>query len=1199
MGFNQYSLNMNIFPRFLPHRKSDREIFKLAVMSSVKLLVLVLLSCLHWHAEAAEYFVHPFPCHPGAPCKTLQDYMQDAADYFTPSSTFVFLEGEHYLNTQLDLGNATYMIFRGIGSGDTEIIVSPEAGIFFTNSRNIEFESLKITNTGQENDVSNIALNFSYSNSIQLTNILFMHINHGQSRSRAIHFSYSSAEIINCSFSNGYIKNGGVIEAYASDLTFSGQTLFDNNTADFSGGAIYATNSLLIFYGNCSFSRNRAGTGYYPKEYDIGGGAICALQTNISFNGNTEFVDNGPIHFVNNALIGSAILAIQDSTLTIAGNSIFCNNTGYTGGGLFLVNSTCFISGISTFLKNSATKRSGGAIFSYRSMIYIDGSIQFTKNHAMESGGGILMEHSILKSEGEVNFIKNSVDDYAGGATALISSIFEISGMINFNENRASYGGALAFLGSSQIEFESLATVNFLRNEAVYGGAIHVTDSIPRYATQCQNVSVEPMDCFFRVQAQDTSFEDIHLNFTENFVQYSGASIYGGAIELCRVRVNGIQTAMNGYQFLQNVSIFKHQKDENSYISSKPLKVCSCYNGTANCSLNNLFINITIEPGRTFDLSVLTVGQLGMPEPSNIVNIFSSSNGSEIRPQSYNAFKTTMCHNVGFQLFTSNPVEHIQVYPEGCNSYNGSLFITVSVKNCPPGFKLIDNGCSCEERLKNITEKGACDIETGLIRRPNNAWIKPLFRNQTYVGFLWSLDCYIPYCRDEDSLNPTLLNFSSPNVDSQCEPNRTGILCGSCKENHSLVMYKLHCDICEDRFLSLIIFFLFAGMALIAILLLLQMTVAKGTINGLILYCNFIDICSPFFFPLDEASVTPLSIFISWVNLNFGIPTCFYDGLNSYSYTWLQFAFPLYLWVLIGTIIIACKISSSIGSLFGSNPVAVLATVILLSFTKVLQTVVDALSYQTLQNPDGSEVKRWGPDPNIPFFSGKHIPLAVFSLCVIIFLLVPYICLLLFGYRLQKYSGNKGFRWFNKFTPLLDAYYAPFSKNGRYWSGFMVLIRSCLFLSFTITPLYENNASLIVSSSLFIAVAIFAWVSGPIHENLYIEILEATFILNICVLPIVSYHIDLVRGSHLIVTYVSVAIAFAEFVGIVIFHVLFRVSKIPLFKNLQDRYFMCLDKVFKQRKTKKHPAVNVAEMGPEEASVAAIREPLLEDATIL
>ena len=49
------------------------------------------------------------------------------------------------------------------------------------------------------------------------------------------------------------------------------------------------------------------------------------------------------------------------------------------------------------------------------------------------------------------------------------------------------------------------------------------------------------------------------------------------------------------------------------------------------------------------------------------------------------------------------------------------------------------------------------------------------------------------------------------------------------------------------------------------------------------------------FLPVE--STDAFSIFIAWLNLDFGIETCFYDGMDAYSKTWLQFVFPLYIWV--------------------------------------------------------------------------------------------------------------------------------------------------------------------------------------------------------------------------------------------------------------------------------------------------------------
>ena len=71
------------------------------------------------------------------------------------------------------------------------------------------------------------------------------------------------------------------------------------------------------------------------------------------------------------------------------------------------------------------------------------------------------------------------------------------------------------------------------------------------------------------------------------------------------------------------------------------------------------------------------------------------------------------------------------------------------------------------------------------------------------------------------------------------------------------------------------------------------MIVADGTINGLYFYTNIISIIKDHIFPQDKLPSNPLTIFLSWLNLDFGIPMCFYTGLNYYSYTWLSSLFFL------------------------------------------------------------------------------------------------------------------------------------------------------------------------------------------------------------------------------------------------------------------------------------------------------------------
>ena len=95
------------------------------------------------------------------------------------------------------------------------------------------------------------------------------------------------------------------------------------------------------------------------------------------------------------------------------------------------------------------------------------------------------------------------------------------------------------------------------------------------------------------------------------------------------------------------------------------------------------------------------------------------------------------------------------------------------------------------------------------------------------------------------------------------------------------------------------------------------MTVATGTIHGLIFYANILTANYSVFLPF--ATPNFLTVFISWLNLDLGIEICFYDGMDSYGKFLLQLVFPIYVFVLIGTIIVLCEVSKKFGTLLGTG----------------------------------------------------------------------------------------------------------------------------------------------------------------------------------------------------------------------------------------------------------------------------------------
>ena len=164
--------------------------------------------------------------------------------------------------------------------------------------------------------------------------------------------------------------------------------------------------------------------------------------------------------------------------------------------------------------------------------------------------------------------------------------------------------------------------------------------------------------------------------------------------------------------------------------------------------------------------------------------------------------------------------------------------------------------------------------------------------NSSYQGLILYHSCPIIYCTNE------AINITLDNLNIQCNHNHAGILCGGCTTNYSLLLGGSQCDVCSRHYLALFLPFALAGIALVIFLSYLRLTVATGFINSFILYANIVQANKITFFPSNKVSV--FSVFIAWLNLDLGFQTCFIPGLDAYTQTWLQFAFPLYVWLLIG-----------------------------------------------------------------------------------------------------------------------------------------------------------------------------------------------------------------------------------------------------------------------------------------------------------
>ena len=378
------------------------------------------------------------------------------------------------------------------------------------------------------------------------------------------------------------------------------------------------------------------------------------------------------------------------------------------------------------------------------------------------------------------------------------------------------------------------------------------------------------------------------------------------------------------------------------------------------------------------------------------------------------------------------------------------------------------------------------------------------------------------------------------------------------------------------------------GVVLVCLLLVCKLTVATGTLSGLVFYANIVGANCIIFLPVESTNPF-LSVFIAWLNLDFGIETCFYNGLDVYSKTWLQFVFPVYIWLLVGLMILVSHYSRRFAKLLGSNPVSVLATLILLSYTKILHTLIAVIYVTYLEYPT---YKRWVwlYDANIDYLSGKHIPLFVVAVLVFLFLFLPYTFLLLFGQWLQAISHLRLLSWVNsaRLKPFMDSYHAPYKAKHRYWPGLLLVLRFVLLLvfAFEFNPQQDTSINLLAILVVTGILHFWAWISGGVYRNWFLNVLEGSFALNLIILAAATYHVRLTRGNQLAAGNTSVSIAIATFIGILTYHILQQLRHINMWKKVPK-----LNLEFNRPNIVNNPVNNPME----DADFDQLREPLLED----
>ena len=668
-----------------------------------------------------------------------------------------------------------------------------------------------------------------------------------------------------------------------------------------------------------------------------------------------------------------------------------------------------------------------------------------------------------------------------------------------------------------------------------------------------------------------SSYQPINVSITiRNNTDYQSA-VYGTQLNSCYWQ-NGTTFNLVGMSYNHTVTpgtVYRKvfNIDENQQIIRREGAIlCTCKNTmTFDCFNDHI---APAYPGETITINVTLLP----PHPQIAVYIDSSTllNNSISPPCEIPLSRV----NLVARKCTSLVYKIVSKYPRSCSVYlktmatskPETLFVYyITLKACPPGFQHINGLCICNQGLLHVFPSLMCDIDTQMITRPMNSWIGT---DDEKSDILYVEYCIAYFCLTEPS------DIHLHHSDTQCVNNRVGVMCGHCPPGFDSVFGSLKCKQCSNVWLLLLPVFLIAGAFIVVSLFTLNLTVADGKINGFLLYANSMVGNSYNIFPTRNI----LFVLMSMCNLDLGIETCFYHGMTEYDKTWLQFAFPFYLFCIVAILVITSRHFKFAERLTRRRAIPVIATIMLLSYNKLLMATTKALfSYKSVYRlNDNNKQVIWMWDSSLSLLSAKFILLFLAGSITFLFIILPLNFLLLFtrcSYRLTLVSKY--------LKPFLDAYQAPLKDNCRYFLGQEFIVRCTLFIfGNRILDFYETLAVLTLINVTFL---LYICAIKP-FKSTFNTVLYVSFACNTQgVLILLTFTNYTASNLYHIIFYILVIIALLEFGGVILYcicinHLRKNGTLSGLFSKFIERYWSNLSQ---SNKSQMEPSLHYEEFRDE------------------
>ena len=964
----------------------------------------------------------------------------------------------------------------------------------------------------------------------------------------------SAVTVIGGAFTHNTAQSGGVLYAQHSKIIVKMSAAFYHNNARLYGGVIHASDNCSIFIDKITFTKNTANDG----------GVLSLLDNSTGLIEHSDFISNS-------AHDSGGAIDLNTAEIRVSASQ-FKNSTAHMHGGVVSASavSKVYIVG-SNFSHSTATMGAALAVVENSTLSFTfhwdlgindsaipisdEGEILIHNSTALWTGGGIYLSESSLCLGIETHISSNKAR-YLGGGIHAVNSSITVRDTVHFIRNEATHGGGLSLSDSKLYDVlgeGSVTDMNFISNQADYGGALHVKfndDDDENKVDVCSGENSSVSGCFFHNVS-----DAFMINFHNNRANHKGHDLFGGLLDRCMI----VNTSDHSQLEPNGVARFRSISNITSLdtISSKPVRVCLCEKHEPNCSVHSY--DVLVKRRDTLLLPLAAVDQV-----NGMVTATIHTKGFELSESQATQTVGAACSNLSYHIMVPPRVDayDVTIYADGPCDDIGISKLTINIKvvncTCVPGFEVDDNNkeckCNCDRQLLEYNYVKECKPESKSVIRKGVFWISITDHDNNTGNFSYLFFPYCPmdYCQSPSE--PIFVNLSqNDGSDAQCANNHAGLLCGKCQPHHSLSLGSSKCIQCHKEWHGLLVVFiivsLFAGILLVVVLLVLNLTVAVGTLNSVIFYANIM------YSNRILRQSQFMSVFISWLNLDVGFDVCFYEGMDAYTKTWLQLVFPAYIIFLVVAIIWISSFSSTFSNLIGKrNPVATLATLILVSYTKFLQTIIITFSFVT-SNGSITPATRWLYDASIVYFGWKHAIL--FCVAVLILTLGLLYTILIFSWQwLLHCPRSKVFNWTRnqKLHSFIDTYHTPHTAKHRYWTGLLLLVRVILNLIAAFSASVHADPYIPLLSTIIVICCLLLFKTVmmiKVYKNWLLNAMDTIMCFNVVIPAIFTLHSFTDKSIQTKVIDLSVGITVVLLWFIIAFHI-YRYGSLKIYSYCQN-----------------------------------------------